>query len=159
MSPKDFLFYPKLFLFITVRKFQSKIFTKTKKFAMGLQAVNNNTYPSNKYCCFNKTKTKPKFSWLCHFQQFKDQISHPRANLYSSKKRCTYKTSQRTKRPIDKTSQGQNVPRDKTSQGQNIPKTKRPKGKNVPRAKISQGTNEAHYLTWCGQLPNPIWPG
>ena len=48
----------------------------------------------------------------------------------------------KTKRPSDKTFQGQNVPREKMSQG-----TKRPKG-----------TNEAHYLTWCGQLPNLLWP-
>ena len=106
------------------------------------------------------------------------------ALLYStfpSNIQCTYKTSHDkmsqgqnvtgTKCPwdkMDKTSQGKNVPRDKMSQG-----TKRPREKNVPRDKTSQrhnvprdqtsqvtkhpkGTNEAHYLIWCDQLPNPI---
>ena len=50
-----------------------------------------------------------------------------------------------TKCPKTKRSRGQNVPWDKMSQGQNVPGTKHPKV-----------TNEAQYLTWSGQLPNPI---
>ena len=46
----------------------------------------------------------------------------------------------KTKRPTDKTSQG----------------TNRPKQQNVLSDKTSQGTKKAHYLTWVGQLPNPI---
>ena len=56
--------------------------------------------------------------------------------------------------PGDKMSRGTKCPRDKTSQGQNIPRDKMSQGTKHPKV-----TNEAQYLTWCGQSPNPIWSG
>ena len=52
-------------------------------------------------------------------------------DAHSKKTKCPKKKRSKAKHPSDKT--------DKTSQG-----TKHPKG-----------TNEAHYLTWCGQLTIP----
>ena len=124
---------------------------------------------------FKKSKNYNNIYFAAH-------TKHPKTKRPKGQNVQRDKTSQGTKRP-----KGQNVPRDKTSQGQNVPGTKRPrdktsqgtkrpKGQNVPRDKTSKGTkrprdktsqgtkrpkgtNEANYITWCGQLPNPIWPG
>ena len=57
----------------------------------------------------------------------------------------------KTKRPTEKTSQGTKRPK-----GHNVPVTKRPRDKTSQGPKRPNGTNEAHYLTWCGQLFYPI---
>ena len=60
----------------------------------------------------------------------------------------------KTKCPRNKASQGT-----KRSKGQKVPGTKRSRDKTSQGTKRPKGRNEAHYLTWCGQLPNLIWPG